>query len=1048
MKADASRFTHDPEKGFSRVLKEQGRLNTDADWNEQMEISLRRVREEAKDVIGPCGVPLSEGGGDGFKIKADGANFHLHPGAIYVGGLLCESRQEAAIEVLADDPPDSDGTPHLIFLDVWERPASQIDDPDLVDDAIGVPTSGRVRTMWYVGSTPIPSSPSGDIPLDPGAVIGSELLPRPTEAWLHTQAKRPETSEDPCAPVAGGGYVGLENRLYRVEIQSGTDDGAPTFKWSRDNGSIFYPVTACSTNGGTSTLTVRHLGKDDRTALHEGDIVEFVDDRHLDTGTPGILGRVEASGIDRAALTVKLNVAISGFDANAHPRLIRWDYGRLANGALSGYAIPVSEGAAANPEEWIDLEDGVQILFESRTETAAKYTAGDYWIFAARASTGTVEELEGALPHGVRHYYCPLAAAWWSTDGDDRFLYRHSPTGVFIPDLAHSYDVSDDRTTWTFYLREDVSIPDTDPMVTLTSDDVIAELENASALSDLELLALNEHTVQIRGVPSDMDLLDTLSDIPVFGVSADGWVIIDLRKLFPPLTDLGDGIVYAKDVIYHSIDCDEFGDNVQTALDAICEALQSGDDDTEGGIDSVAVEAHPPNEITLPDWAFLDESLVKIPLQLPHEPPQPTHDMVVVPSFTLGGEVHAAFDKGIRVVFDKNIDPTTVNRFTFDVMLQLAEGGEEASDMSTSSFSDYHALGEIHFESSPGNTNGLDTAIFHPSAMLLYQLTNLHYYCGVPKPTGEQPRYIPCRVTLKRSFIKDTGGKALGSRNYEAWFLIEYQEIPGLDVWLYGVTDAVEATGGSATFRARIENTSPKTPVILDKAYTGGTEVTPDTWPIELPPGAVSEECEFAVDVPAVPDSLHTADVVVHAIDERKTPLEGTAYAAVRVKPTPKERIYITPMVALPDFAADAETGTTSKQDQFLNGLLLGLDRRTLVDELPDFGFDLATVFNAENATNELEAFLSQVPHDWQIYYVAGLQPIADRVVALMQPHVPSLAATAKDEGGMGNSLIAGEAHLAILSDRTLQAYRDAHQGEELFDHPNVSNYYPVRKAL
>jgi len=1040
MKADTSRHPKlDPKDAYTRVLKEQGRLNTDADWNAHAEITLRRVREEAKDVIGPCGVPLSEDGGDGFKIEADGEDFHLDPGAIYVGGLLCEAREpepEALIPVLRNgDVPNSAASPHLIYLDVWERPASQIDDPDLVDDAIGVPTSSRVRTMWRVGSIELGDHPPGI--LNPQQAM-QKLLPRPTEAWLHTQASRPETSENPCAPVAGGGYVGLENRLYRVEIQTGGANGTATFKWSRDNGSVVYPVTNCSTNGGTSALTVRHLGKDDRTALHEGDIVEFVDDRHLDAGTPGVLGRVEAGGIDRTALTVKLSVTISSFDKDAHPRLIRWGYGHLSDPELPGHAITVSEGETDDPDAWIDLEDGVQILFAAGTGTAGEYTAGDYWVFAARASTGTVETLDGALPHGVHHHYCPLAAAWWDSGDVGRFLYKESPDGVFIPDLAHSYDVSEDGTTWTFHLREDIANPDSGS--DLTANDVITKLAPSLPLG-YEVVAFDDFTVQIHNVPASPDLLELLSSIPIFELTADGWVIIDLRKLFPPLTDLGDRIIYAKDVIHQTFECEAFGNDVQTALDAICNALQDDDDDTNGGIISVAVEAHPPDGSTPPEWEFLEESLVKIPHSSPHE-------MLVVPSFTLAGGPHAAFDKGIRVVFDKSIDPATVNRFTFDVLLQLAEGGENASDMNTSSFSDYHALGEIRFEDSAGSTTDFDTAVFHPSAMLLYQLTNLHYYCGVPKPTGEQPRYIPCRVTLKRSFIKDSDGKAIGSRNYEAWFLIEYQEIPGLGVWLYGVTDAVEAVGGSATFRARVENTSPKTPVILDKAYTGGTEVTPETWPIELPPGAVSEECEFAVDVPAVPDSLHTADVVIHAIDEKKTPLEGTAYAAVRVKPTPKDKIYITPMVALPDFASDLEDGTTTKQDQFLNGLLLGLDRRALVDELPDFGFDLATAFSAEDAVAELEAFLSLQPHDWQIHYVAELQPIADRVVALMQPSVPSLASSAKDEAGMGNSLIAGEAHLAILSDRTLQAYRDAHQGEELFDHPTVSNYYPLRKML
>jgi hypothetical protein len=53
----------------------------------------------------------------------------------------------------------------------------------------------------------------------------------------------PPASDDdvPCVADPAGGYRGLENQLYRVEIHAAanaTGSVRPTFKWSRENGSV------------------------------------------------------------------------------------------------------------------------------------------------------------------------------------------------------------------------------------------------------------------------------------------------------------------------------------------------------------------------------------------------------------------------------------------------------------------------------------------------------------------------------------------------------------------------------------------------------------------------------------------------------------------------------------------------------------------------------------------------------------------------------------------------------------------------------------------
>ena len=45
MKSDISRNTFDPAKHFSRVIMQQGRVQLDADWNEQADILLHSIRD-------------------------------------------------------------------------------------------------------------------------------------------------------------------------------------------------------------------------------------------------------------------------------------------------------------------------------------------------------------------------------------------------------------------------------------------------------------------------------------------------------------------------------------------------------------------------------------------------------------------------------------------------------------------------------------------------------------------------------------------------------------------------------------------------------------------------------------------------------------------------------------------------------------------------------------------------------------------------------------------------------------------------------------------
>ena len=76
MKGDFSRDTFDPVKHFSRVLQQQGRVQLDADWNEQAAILLHYLRTLAADLIGPFAGP--PGRTIGFEIVDEGERRFPH----------------------------------------------------------------------------------------------------------------------------------------------------------------------------------------------------------------------------------------------------------------------------------------------------------------------------------------------------------------------------------------------------------------------------------------------------------------------------------------------------------------------------------------------------------------------------------------------------------------------------------------------------------------------------------------------------------------------------------------------------------------------------------------------------------------------------------------------------------------------------------------------------------------------------------------------------------------------------------------------------------
>ena len=424
--------------------------------------------------IGDAGFAIAVDGAGGLTISAgryyvDGVLVENDPAVAYVAQ---PDRDDPP------PPATLPAGRYLAVLDVWRRLITALDDPSIREVALGGPTtSARERTVWQVrlegvaaGATclsPLPDfAPTTGrmaaqanpevIPPDPCLVpptagfkgLENQLyrveIHHPGAAYdLTAAADAVDITAFPAgttnqATVAGGawtpgdaveiyrGAAGFDPLVAELFVVVAVDAAgttltldhdlppfapgdaprlrrvAATFVWSRDNGSV---VTAIEGLAGDE-VTVRDLGPDDVRGFGPGHWVELVDDRLEREALPGQLARIAAIDKDRRVVRLTAPADAAAIDLARHPKLRRWD---------GAGAIRFNNPAPAPSDDWIDLEDGVQVSF-----VAGHYRTGDYWHFPARTATTDLEsgniawpQTAGApdalAPHGVDHHYCPLA---------------------------------------------------------------------------------------------------------------------------------------------------------------------------------------------------------------------------------------------------------------------------------------------------------------------------------------------------------------------------------------------------------------------------------------------------------------------------------------------------------------------------------------------------------------------------------------------------------------------------------------------------------------
>jgi len=452
MGADLSRIRSNPLLDFAGVELKQGGVVLDADFNELVAAVDRRLRATASDILGRSTVSSTTP--DAFKIAVAAGTIQIGKGRLYVDGLLAENHGARSTDpakklfdplmaevsfadpvaygeqpyLFGGQPPIFPAPPalptagrHLVYLDVWEREVTHLERPGLVEVAVGVETSSRKKTVWQVrvldsdAGAAACASPDEDVP-------GWSALIAPSTGRLTTGTFDVPPEQDPCELPPTGGYRGLENQTYRVEIHDpGQPGGTATFKWSRENASVGSRVASMASS---SELELQTLGRDDVLRFNTGDWVEITDDVREFSRRCGEMRQIT---VNEAARRVTFAPALppemipatfpnADFPRDRNLRVRRWDQKHEVLRVGPGGTTPVFQDLDAGTTGVINaptagttllLENGITVSFAS---TGSKgFRAGDYWVFAARTADASVEMLENEPPRGIHHHYERLA---------------------------------------------------------------------------------------------------------------------------------------------------------------------------------------------------------------------------------------------------------------------------------------------------------------------------------------------------------------------------------------------------------------------------------------------------------------------------------------------------------------------------------------------------------------------------------------------------------------------------------------------------------------
>lgn len=393
MKTQISRDSFQPDKRYTGIHQQQGRILTDADWNELVAICREQLKQSLTDVVGN-GTPRT-------GALAITANRRIQPGDLYVDGLRAEL--PGTVPFAANAQPDLPGYPalptgpYLVYADVWERTVTSLEDAKLRDPGLhGADTCTRTQTMLQVKTCPESVNPETAIPRRGNATLSLSL---------HTSLEAGDPC-DPCAGLISAGQGRVGSYLFRLEVHAAEGAaGNPTrliLKWSSENGAEQYEA---------------HPAEQMPPGFVAGNYVyEF-----HNLATEKHLGVFLGTGFTPSRGTLRTSYEIP--DTAPRELVRRWDgtceltragsVWTLVAGVDRGVSLTTT-GANTAPGHVV-LGSSLQINLEALQlvlDLAGKtFVAGDFWTAPVREAVdgpgSTV--LSGTEPKGIEHHYLRLA---------------------------------------------------------------------------------------------------------------------------------------------------------------------------------------------------------------------------------------------------------------------------------------------------------------------------------------------------------------------------------------------------------------------------------------------------------------------------------------------------------------------------------------------------------------------------------------------------------------------------------------------------------------
>ena len=390
MKTEISRNGHSPEKRYSGVYQQQGRMITDHDWNAQTEIVNEQITNALCDIIG-SGTPEKRP----LKITVTGGDLFIVPGVMYIQGMMAQVLGDADVSYTdqIDFPkaPELPNGDYAVYADIWDRPVTALEELgedgfDLLDPALhGADTTTRTQRVLQIKHC----STSLDPETDP-------INPQKGDAPLTLTITGSEATQDACDPCADEITLDarLGNYLFRLEIHDvkgdANDPDEITLKWSTENGAEQYKIGSEPSGFDVDSFVYEFFSIESEKYLGIHHVNSFEPARH--------------------------DFALGTFQNGTEAFVRRWNGYCTLKKSGSGWSI---ENGQVGDDDSLDAFTIVsEQLILNLTPLEIKlglddrsFVAGDYWLAAIREDVHALDDvvLDQAMPAGICHYYCKLA---------------------------------------------------------------------------------------------------------------------------------------------------------------------------------------------------------------------------------------------------------------------------------------------------------------------------------------------------------------------------------------------------------------------------------------------------------------------------------------------------------------------------------------------------------------------------------------------------------------------------------------------------------------